>query len=173
MIRYEDTYRIGKITKAHGLKGEVVFVFDDDIFDRIDSDYLICDVDGILVPFFMEEYRFRNESSALVKFDGMDTAEAVQDILGAGVYFEKKLAKDADEEEMSLHYFVGFTMKQAGGDTIGKIVDIDDNTANWLFVVERQGGGEAMIPAHEEFIYDIDHEAKEMTVDLPEGLLEL
>ena len=66
MIKQEEVYKIGRLGKAHGVKGEVSFQFDDDVFDRVDADYLILDIDGILVPFFMEEYRFRSDSTALV-----------------------------------------------------------------------------------------------------------
>ena len=51
MIKPEEVYRIGRLGKAHGVKGEVSLQFDDDIFDRVDCDYLVLDVDGILVPF--------------------------------------------------------------------------------------------------------------------------
>lgn len=173
MIRREDVYKIGQIAKTHGLKGEVVFHFVDDIFDKVDSDYLICDMDDILVPFFIEEYRFRSDSSALVKFEDIDTADAALRLRGVDVYFEKKYAIEADEDEMSLNYFIGFSMIEANGDEIGKIVDIDDNTDNWLFVVERPDGSEVLIPAHEEFIAEFRHDEKSVVVDLPEGLLEL
>ena len=40
MIKKETIYKIGKIGKPHGVDGEVSFHFDDDIFDRVDADYL-------------------------------------------------------------------------------------------------------------------------------------
>ena len=40
MIKKEEVYKIGRLGKAHGVKGEVSFQFDDDIFDRVDADYL-------------------------------------------------------------------------------------------------------------------------------------
>ena len=55
MIKQEDVYRIGRLGKPHGVRGELSFQFEDDIFDRVDADYLILDIDGILVPFFIEE----------------------------------------------------------------------------------------------------------------------
>ena len=64
MIKRDDVYRIGTIGKSHGVKGEVSFRFDDDVFDRVDADYLVLDIDGILVPFFIEEYRFRGNETA-------------------------------------------------------------------------------------------------------------
>lgn len=173
MIRSEDVYKIGEITKGHALKGEVVFHFTDDIFDSTNADYLIVDVDGILVPFFIEEYRFRSDNSALVKFDGIDSLDQAQQLLGCDVYFEKDKAAEAGEEEMSLHYFVGFRMVDVDGNVIGTVTDIDDNTENWLFVIDKVDGQEALIPAHEEFIVSIDHEQRVLTMDLPEGLLDL
>lgn len=174
MIRKEDTYLIGKITKAHGLKGEVNFMFTDDIFDRTESEYLICEVDGILVPFFMEEYRFRSDTTALVKFEDLNSADEVQFLVNCDVYFEKKYQEELDEDEVSLNYFVGFKMIDGDNNQeIGTIIDIDDNTENWLFIVERENGEEVMIPAHEEFISEIRQEEKIMVMDLPLGLLEL
>ena len=41
MIRQEEVFKIGKIGKPHGVKGEVAFRFSDDVFDRVDADYLI------------------------------------------------------------------------------------------------------------------------------------
>ena len=43
-----------------------LFHFSDDVFDRTESEYLILEVDGILVPFFMEEYRFQYLSQAIM-----------------------------------------------------------------------------------------------------------
>ena len=82
MIRQEDVYRIGRIGRPHGVKGEVTFRFDDDVFDRVDSDYLVLSVDGILVPFFIEEYRFKSGEVALVKFcDIASVDDATSNIL--------------------------------------------------------------------------------------------
>lgn len=174
MIRKEDTYQIGRLTKTHGLKGEMNFQFTDDIWDRTDSDYLICEVDGILVPFFLEEYRFRSYSVALVKFEDIDSADTAQFLVNCDVFFENKYAEEAEDGEVSLNYFIGFTMTDGdNGNTIGTITDIDDNTENWLFIVERPDGSEVMIPAHEEFIAEIKQEEKEMVMDLPLGLLDL
>ena len=174
MIHKEDVFLIGKLTKAHGLKGEINFQFTNDIWERADCDYLICEVDGILVPFFIEEYRFRSDSTALVKLEDLDSSDAVQMLVNSNVYIEKKHQEELGEDEVSLHYFIGFQIIDSeNGEAIGTIIDIDDNTENWLFIVEKVNGEEVMIPAHEEFITDIQQEKKIMSMDLPLGLLEL
>ena len=107
MIKTEEVYKIGRLGKAHGVKGEVSFQFDDDIFDRVDADYLILDIDGILVPFFMEEYRFRSDTVCLVKFKGVDTQQRAQELTGCDVFFPRALAEEGDEMP-SLASLVGF-----------------------------------------------------------------
>ena len=160
--------------KAHGLKGEINFQFTDDVWDRADCDYIICEVDSILVPFFIEEYRFRSDSTAIMKFEDLDNADAIQFLVNSNVFFEKKYQEELDEDEVSLHYFIGFKMTDGDNDKeIGTIIDIDDKTDNWLFIVERPDGNEMMIPAHEEFIQEIKQEEKTMVMDLPIGLLDL
>ena len=79
MIRQEEVFHIGRIGKPHGVKGETTFQFTDDVFDRVDADYLVLQVDGILVPFFMEEYRFRTDTTALIKFEDVDSVERAGD----------------------------------------------------------------------------------------------
>ncbi|MDE5549964.1 MAG: ribosome maturation factor RimM [Bacteroidaceae bacterium] len=174
MIRQEDVYQIGRMGKAHGLKGEINFQFTDDVWDRADCDYLICEVDGILVPFFIEEYRFRSDTTAIMKLEDMDSMDAVQMLVNSPVYMEKKYQEELGEDEVSLNYFIGFKMIDGeNGKEIGTIIDIDDKTDNWLFIVEKADGSEVMIPAHEEFIADIKKEEKTMFMDLPIGLLDL
>lgn len=174
MIRKEDCCPIGKITKAHGLKGEVNFMFSDDLWDRVETDHLICEVEGILVPFYMEEYRFRSNSVALVKFEDLNSADNVQFLVNSDVYIEKSQVEESGEDEVSLNYFIGFRMIDgADNGEIGSIVAVDDSTENWLFIVENAEGKELMIPAHEEFIAEIRQEERVMVMDLPLGLLDL
>lgn len=169
MIKKEEVYKIGRIGKTHGVKGEVTFNFDDDVFDRVDAEYLILEVDGILVPFFMEEYRFRSDSTALVKFEDIDTQDRARELTNCDVYFLRKLA-DNDEEEISWSFLVGFNIIDANSNkTVGRIASVDDSTINILFCLED----DTLIPASEDLITDIDKENKTITIALPEGILEL
>ena len=108
MIKKEEVYKIGLFNKPHGIHGELQFTFTDDIFDRVDCDYLICLLDGIFVPFFIEEYRFRSDSTALVKLEGIDTAERARMFTNVEVYFPVKHAEEAEDGELSWNFFVGF-----------------------------------------------------------------
>lgn len=172
MIRKEEVYKIGIFNKPHGIHGELLFTFTDDIFDRVDCDYLICLLDGILVPFFIEEYRFRSDFTALVKLEGIDTAERARMFTNIEVYFPVKFAEEAGPGEASWDFFVGFLVEDVNHGKLGKVVDVDTSTVNTLFVIEHDGD-ELLLPAQEEFIVGIDRQHKLITVDVPEGLLSL
>ncbi len=173
MIKKEEVYKIGLFNKPHGIHGELQFTFTDDIFDRVDCDYLICLLDGIFVPFFIEEYRFRSDYTALVKLEGIDTAERARMFTNVEVYFPVKHAEEAEDGELSWNFFVGFRMEDVRHGELGEVVEVDTTTVNTLFVVEQEDGEELLIPAQEEFIVEINQEKKLITVELPEGLLNL
>ena len=169
MIKQEEVYKIGRLGKSHGVRGEVSFLFDDDVFDRIDADYLILDIDGILVPFFIEEYRFRSDTTALMKFEGIDTQERARKLTGCDVYFPRNLAA-SDDDSISWSAIVGFDIIDASTEkSIGRIASIDDSTLNILFCLEDGH----LIPASEDLITQIDQQARTITMHLPAGLLDL
>lgn len=169
MIKEEEVYKIGKLGKTHGVRGEISFLFDDDVFDRTDADYLILRIDGILVPFFIEEYRFKSDANAIMKFEGLDTQEQARELTGCDVYFPRSLTEDNDGD-ISWNVLVGFNLIEAdSGRTIGRIASIDDSTLNILFCLDDG----RLIPASDDLITAIDQQTRTITMQIPEGLLEL
>ena len=169
MIREEDVFKIGRLGKPHGVKGEVTMQVDDDVFDRTDADYLILLVDGILMPFFMEEYRFKTDATALIKFEDVDTVERARELTNSDVFFPRHLA-DNDDADYTWSFFVGFELIDAAtGTAVGRIDSVDDSTANVLFCMEDG----SLIPATDDLVEEIDVEAHRITMRLPAGLLGL
>lgn len=169
MISEQDVYKIGQIGRTHGIKGEVTFNFTDDVWDRAESEYLFLRVEGILVPFFLEEYRFRSDSTALLKFLDYDSANDVQFLVGCEVFFPHTLTPEVGgDDEYTWRYFTGFELFDETAGHIGTIDRVDDSTQNVLFQV-----GERLIPAAEDWIKDINHKERTISMSLPEGLLDL
>ncbi|MBQ9169875.1 MAG: 16S rRNA processing protein RimM [Bacteroidaceae bacterium] len=169
MINEQDVYKIGQIGRTHGVKGEVTFQFTDDVWDRAEAPYLFLRVEGLLVPFFLEEYRFRSDTTALLKFLDYDTANDVQMLVGCEVFFPHSLTPEAsDDDEYTWRYFTGFELFDEKAGLIGTIDFVDETTQNVLFQV-----GERYIPAAEDWITDINHKERTISITLPEGLLDL
>ena len=73
---------------------------------------------------------------------------------------------------MPLDYFIGFELFDH--DTpVGHIDDVDDTTANVLFVVKCPDGSHVQVPAADEWVVAFDPDQRTITMDLPQGLLEL
>jgi len=174
MISYDDVFRIGKIGKPHGVKGEVTMHIDDDVFDRIDADYVILSIDGTLVPFFFEEYRFRTDETVLVKFTDIDTTDDAHRLTGCEVYFERNKSQAEESNELSWAEIVGFNVVDiSAGNIIGKVENVNLSTINTLLEVRSSEGKEILIPAVNEIVISVDARKKEIAVALPDGLLEI
>ena len=170
MIKQDDVYKIGRIGKPHGIKGELTMMVEDDVFDRVEGEYLILLIDGILVPFFIEDYRFRSEQSALVKFCDIDTPERASELTGCDVFFPRSLSDSDDTDTLTWQEAIGYQVADDNsGKTLGTISYIDTSTANTL--IELDNG--MLIPAAYEIIKDINTEQRLITMSLPEGLMEI
>lgn len=174
MIRQEEVYKIGKIGKPHGVKGELTLFFDDDVFDRVEAEYLVLNIDGILVPFYMDEWRFKTGETALIKFCDINTKEEASELTGCEVFFPKHLS-DRGEDELTWDEIKGFCIidKNNGDSYIGRVTDIDTATVNTLLEVETKAGNTVLIPANENIIVEVDSKEKLIKVNLPEGLIDL
>ena len=158
MITREELIRIGRFNKPHGVKGELSFTFTDDVFDRTECPYIVCEIDGIFVPFFIEEYRFKSDTTALIKLEDVDNEAGARPFT---------LLDEAPGD-----YFIGFTVIDSEKGELGKIVSIDDSTENVLFEVEYNGRL-LLIPAVDEFVCEIDEDDRKLYLNIPDGLLDL
>jgi len=173
MIKREDLIKIGQFNKPHGIKGEISFTFTNDIFDESESEFLVCEIDGIFVPFVVESYRFKSDTTALIKFKDIKTDTQAKLFTNLEVYFPKQyLKEEASSEITSWDYFIGYTLVDDLLGTVGNITNVDETTINVLFVVE-QAGKEILIPASEDLIAGVDAERKIIKMTIPEGLTDL
>ena len=169
MLKKEDFVYYGKFLKPHGTKGEIGLE-GDSILLGDECDFVACDIDGILVPFFFETRRTKNNDTLIVKIERMESAEEVRFLTNREAYIPKEWTEDS--EALSWSFFRGFLAVDENLGELGEITDIDESTINTLFVIDNDGD-EILIPAQEEFIIGIDQENREIIFNLPEGLVSL
>lgn len=173
MIRREDLIKIGQFRKPHGVKGEISFTFSDDSFEEKECLFFICEIEGIFVPFRIEDYRFTSDTAGMVHLKNLHSDDKVRFLSNKEIYFPKKqLVANISEDSYTWDYFIGFTLIDKHYGKIGTITDMDESTLNTLFVVGEEAD-EILIPAVDEIIISINEEKKELQVELPDGLLEL
>lgn len=187
MIESSDIKAVGKFLKPHGINGEITLLRDFDDLDFEDFSCVIVDVEGIFVPFFLNSVRPKGTETDIVGIDGIDDETHASRLTNKTAYvLRDELAEirrrnaeesvdDEDEEDDGFFAddFIGYEAATDDGHELGKIVDVDDSTSNYLFVVETPGGGNLLIPIAEEFFAGIDPDARRLTLSLPDGLLQL
>ncbi len=177
MIRETDVFYIGKISRFRGIRGEVELLFTDDAFDRGDCPYLVLDMEGILVPFFWDEYRFKNADTAIIKFDDIDDEQSARRLVGHRVLYPKAAVpadNSADGELRSLQAFTGFSVSDVrSGRELGVVSAVDDSTENVLIYIDTPEGDELILPLHDDFLVSYSATARTLVLDVPEALLEL
>lgn len=173
MIKKEEVFKIGQFAKPHGIKGEISLVTNCDLFDDVEDPCVICEMDGILVPFFIEEYRYKTDTVMLVKLENVDDERAAREFANREVFYLLD-AVDGDDlvGDMSWDSFIGYTVTDDKHVELGKITDVDETTINVLLQIDHNGE-EILLPAAEELILSADHDNKTLQVSIPEGLLDL
>lgn len=176
MIRNDDVFKIGYISKHRGLRGEVEMTFTDDCFDTGSADYLVLDMDGILVPFFWEEYSFKNNDTAILKFEDIENEEQARHLVGHAVYYDKAHVAPASGEDGMLSSYkalTGFSVFDGKGSSLGIIDYVDDSSSNILLTILSNRGEELIVPFHNDFLLHFDLPERTLQLHLPEGLLDL
>ena len=168
---------IGKIVKTHGVDGEMCVVFDVQNIDVLldEAQCVMIYDEGLPVPFFMASVRTRGSESRLIRFDDIETQQQAQELVGREIYLPAPavaLHEENDSDGLYAADLIGYSVVNVDcSNVIGTITDINDATANALFVVDTPDG-EALIPIADEYIVEIDTQQRTITLSLPHGLLD-
>ena len=164
--------QIGHTKKPHGIKGELNIVFQKAEYADIDTDFYFLEIEGIPVPFFVEEFAFSNDTTARVKFEDVNDEKIASRYKNLGVFLPREIVSTIQISDASpWEFYIGYTIIDQNGSNLGIITEIDEATINVLFLVEK-GEEKLLIPATEDFITAVDKNNKRVEMSLPEGLFD-
>jgi 16S rRNA processing protein RimM len=172
MIRKEETIKIGYFARPHGIKGELSLVTDYDLFEDVDDPYVICEMDGIMVPFFVESYRNKSRAVILVKLEDVDSETTAKTFVNREVFYPVTHWKESLADDSSWKHLTGYMLSDKEQGELGVITYVDDTTINTLFTVDYHGK-ELLLPVADELVDSIDHKGRRIVMVLPEGIMEL
>lgn len=170
MIQKEEVVRIGYFAKPHGIKGELSLVTDMDLSE--DDLFLICEMDGILVPFYVKSLRYKSNSVILVKLDGVDDEKAAKRFVHQEVFYPANRMRTPMVEDFTWKHFAGYMLEDNTQGELGVITGIDDTTINTLFRVDYRGK-EVLVPVADELVVSVDETRRRINISLPDGILDL
>lgn len=178
MITKQEISSIGIVNKTHGVKGELSVTLDLDSTIIENEKFVICNIDGIYVPFFIDSFRPKGNCSCLIKFENFNTDTDAKFLVDKEIYqLKSNICKYSDNDDLEnggyADDFIDYEIFDSDYGYIGKIIDIEVSTENNLFIVEDSDNHITYIPITDDFITDIDDNQLKITMNLPEGLINL
>jgi 16S rRNA processing protein RimM len=148
-MRKEDCYLLGKITRRHGLAGNVILKLDTDqpeLYNKLES--IFVEINGLLVPFFIEKsswskldalnIAFKNSSEALVD-------QSLGKCLSSSLYFQNL------QESNFITTKSSDNIHDENDNDCGVIRSVNDQTAQVYFITNLDGK-EVVIPIIKDWI---------------------
>lgn len=149
---------IGRIGRAHGLRGEVGVKLTTGRTERLDPGAVLYADGRALVVATSRLHSGR----WLVRFDGVDNRDAAEALRGALLTAE---AMPTGDDELWVHELIGATVRDPAGAELGRVVAVEPNPASDLLVLS----GEVLVPMR----FVVEHGDGFIVVDPPAGLLEV
>jgi len=163
---------VGKIVNTHALQGEVKILsatdFKEDRFKKGNTLYIAHN--GAHIPVTVASHRV-HKGADLVKFKGLDHINAVELYKGCDLLVDYEDLGELSEHEFYYHEIIGCKVVTEEGEAIGTIHEILETGANDVWVIEREGQKDALIPYIEDVVKIVDVENKRVTIHVLEGLL--
>jgi len=168
----EEAFYIGYFTKTKGLKGELQMYFEFDAYEDLDLDVVFADVNGKMVPFFVEKHKLYPNSTGLFYFEDLDHIDKAQALVKKKVYLPLSKMPERDEDDFTYEDLVGFTVTDETHGELGEILEVNEYPQQFVATVLFKEK-EILFPLNEDIIIEFDEDEKTLLVDLPEGLLDL
>ena len=172
-----ELQQVGRILGPHGVDGRVKALPVDESIELLEelTVWSLGLTANSVVPHTVEECRRHISSrgtSLIVRLDGVASRTGAELLKGAGVFApasELESLRGGSSDEPG---WAGFRVVDSDGTVVGEVVELRPMPAQDLLIVRRPGRHDAMIPCVPEFIEHVDVEKEEITVNLPEGLLD-
>lgn len=168
----EESFYIGYITKTKGLKGEVQLYFEFEAYEDLELAVVFADMNGKMVPFFVESYKLYPNQTGLFYFDDIDHIDKAQTLVKKKIYMPLDKMPARDEDDFTYEDLEGYLVSDETHGELGKIIAINEYPQQFVATVLYQEK-EILFPLNEDMIVEIDEDEKTLLVDLPEGLLDI
>jgi 16S rRNA processing protein RimM len=170
--------QIGYTQKTHGIDGALKATIEAPYLeDFLKNERIFLDIKGTKVPYFIAEVR-GNGDKLIVQFEEVDKREAAMGLQSKGIFLRPQdLIPDRERElevpaASAYGHVGGYAMIDKTVGAVGVIEAVLEMPQQQMASVQYQGRT-VFVPLNPHFIVEIDSKSKTVTVDLPEGLLDI
>jgi len=163
---------LGELVSTHGLEGWLKLkTYNPQSTLLYSAKEVVLERDGIRSRHYLERSKV-HQQNALVKLRGTEEINHAEKLIGSVLFVAEDTLQPLEPGEFYYYQVVGFDVLDTHGEWIGKVARIWFKQGGDLYVVAG-ASREYLIPAVQEVIEKIDIRARKMTINPPEGLLEV
>ena len=169
----DDFYYLGKVLKTYGNKGQLIILLDVDepaSYKNLES--VFVEIDHERVPFFIDTIEIQLNNKAIVQFLDIDSKEEADAFVSRELFLPVSMLPKKKDGNFYHHEIIGFRVIDVQHGEIGIVEDLIEMPMQTLLQI-RNKEREILIPVVDEIIKKVDRKSKTLTVDAPEGLIEL
>lgn len=163
----ESTVAVGRITRAHGVQGELAVLVISEVPDRFADGETVWLEDGRTLT--VESSR-PHKDRLLVRFREVQSREQAEALQRALLVVPESLSPQLPEGSWWDHRIVGCTIETDTGRVLGTVHDVIHTAANDVWSAVDDEGTETLIPVLRDVILDVDMDAKRIVVREIPGL---
>lgn len=171
-MEIKDCFYIGYISKTRGLRGEIQLFFEFEDYKELDFDALFIEIDKKLVPFFIEDLKIQNNSTAYIFLEDIDHIDKAQPLLRHQVYLPENKKPQRNPDDFRITDLKGFIVHDSAYGVLGQIEEIHTYPQQHVASVTYRTK-EVLFPLNDDIIEQISKDSKTIKVNLPEGLIDL
>lgn len=156
---------VGKVTRAHGLKGEVAVEVRSDNPDRFAAGSSLFLQDGRSLTIARTH---QHGKRLLLTFEGVQDRTAAEALQGQLLVIPESWLPDLPEGEYWPYQLEGCVIVTESGREVGEVVEVIPNPANDLWVARDADGAETLVPAIRDVVVKVAPQEKRIVVrDVP------
>lgn len=168
----DDLVVVARVARPRGIRGEIVADLLTDFPDRFDGlgSLISISAEGKRRELKIETSVIRN-GRLIIKFAGIDSIEAAEEIRNCDLCVPEKDAVRLEEDEFYDWQLEGCSVETVTGDYLGVVREIMRAGGPEILVIAG-GEKEYLIPFVAAICIEVDPEKRLIRVDPPDGLLE-
>lgn len=168
----DNSFYIGYVSKTRGLKGELQFFFDFADYQDLDLEIIFLEVNKKLVPYFVDQIKLHNNSTAYANLEDIDHIDKAQPLVRKKIYLPNDKLPERDPDDFRYTDLVGYLVIDEHQGELGEVKTVQEMPQQFIATVDMDGF-ELLFPLSDDLIAGIDTEEKILEVELPDGLVEL
>ncbi|WP_161879221.1 ribosome maturation factor RimM [Alkalibacterium sp. MB6] len=167
-----EYFDVGKVVNTHGLKGEVRVISITNLPEvryQTGEPLTWFGEDGTSVELTVKSHRV-HKSFDLLTFEGYSSINDVEHFVGGMLRVNEEQMIELPENEFFISDIIGSLVVEDTGEEVGKVKEVLETGANDVWVIQRQGKKDLLIPYIESVVLDVDVDDKRVTIHMMEGL---